>query len=86
MRGIELSPELLADPGILPRHRDVLIVPAEQQVDAIAIADLHRLMFAQPVSGRDAHAGARSAGLKAQRLIPQLTSFAPLYWPVGAIT
>jgi hypothetical protein len=35
-----------AQPGILPRHRDVLVVPAKVDVGAIAVAELQRLMLA----------------------------------------
>jgi hypothetical protein len=33
-------------PGILPRNRDVLIVPAVSDVSAIAVAELYRLVLA----------------------------------------
>lgn len=33
-------------PGILPRHRDVLVVSAKLDVGAIAVAELQRLVLA----------------------------------------
>src|SRR5580704_1162796 len=63
----EASPDLLADPGILPRHRDVLVVPAKQEVDAIAITDFYRLMLVQAVGASYSYPG------------PGLPSFQVLY-------
>src|SRR3984957_16932548 len=58
------SPDLPADPGILPRYRDVLIVPAEQKIDTVAITDFQGLMFAQPVGACHSHTGARLQGFQ----------------------
>ena len=33
-------------PGILPRHRDVLVVPAKPNVGAIVVTELQRLVLA----------------------------------------
>ena len=48
-----------ADPGILPPGGDILVVSAKADVVAIAVTDLHRLVFAQRDRSCDADAGAR---------------------------
>ena len=48
-----------AEPGVLPRDGETLIVSAKPDVGAIVITDLHRLVLAERDGSRDADAGAR---------------------------
>lgn len=51
-----------SQPGILPRHGNVLIVSAEANIGAIAVAGLNRLVFADGEGDRASDARARLFG------------------------
>jgi hypothetical protein len=51
-----------AYPGILPRHRDVLVVAAKAGVGTIVVADFYRLVLAHRERGRHSDTRARLPG------------------------